>query len=152
MIKLQDFARECGVTDRAIQKHLKNHEEALAGHFERRGKNGTWLDEEAQSYIKSLMQQQPIVVGDSEIYRKHIELQQSHEELRDKYEQALEALNAAKDMIIELKESQAMLEAAELKQQLLEERQEEARAKIEELQQELEQYKPIWFGLYKKKE
>lgn len=29
MIKLQDFAKECGVTDRAIQKHLKNHESQL---------------------------------------------------------------------------------------------------------------------------
>ena len=52
-IKLSDFARDCGVTDRAVQKHLKKLETELEGHFERRGpQGGTWLDELAQEKIR----------------------------------------------------------------------------------------------------
>ena len=76
MIKLQDFAKECGVTDRAIQKHIQKHEEALEGHFERRGVNGTWLDDYAQEYIRSLMvQSPPAVVTDSRLARENEDLQ-----------------------------------------------------------------------------
>ena len=43
MIKLQDFAKECGVTDRAIQKHLVKYADELNGLYERKGPNGTCL-------------------------------------------------------------------------------------------------------------
>lgn len=85
MIKLQDFARDCGVTDRAIQKHLKKHEKALEGHFHRRGPNGTWLDETAQDYIRSLMKETPVVVSDATLLREKAELQ-------EKYSMALEQI------------------------------------------------------------
>lgn len=129
MIKLQDFARECGVTDRAIQKHLKNHEKNLEGHFERRGKNGTWLDQTAQDYIRSLMVQQPIVVGDAETHREV-------EALKEENRALLKALNGAKDRIIELQDTRLQLEAAEREAKLLEGFVADAKAEIRTLTEE----------------
>ena len=60
MIKLQDFARQQGVTDRAIQKHLNTYAEDLEGLYERKGPNGTWLTDEACEILRSKMKQQPI--------------------------------------------------------------------------------------------
>lgn len=62
MIKLQDFARECGVTDRAIQKHLKTYAEELEGLYQRKGPNGTWLTDEACQILRSKMKQLPPAV------------------------------------------------------------------------------------------
>lgn len=62
MIKLQDFAKQQGVTDRAIQKHLKKYEAELEGLFVRKGPNGTWLTDEACEILRSKMKQQPITV------------------------------------------------------------------------------------------
>ena len=93
LMKLQDFAVECGVTDRTIQKHLKNHEEALAGHFERRGPNGTWLDNYAQEYIKDLMiRPVPTVVSDARLVQENKELQEANSQQ--------EAIIAEKDLLI----------------------------------------------------
>jgi len=111
MIKLQDFAKECGVTDRAIQKHLKNYAEELEGLYERKGPNGTWLSEEACNILRSKMKQQPIVVGDAESGRKIEELQEENRKL-------LMALNKAKDRIIELQGVQGKLDAAEAEKKL----------------------------------
>lgn len=65
MIKVKDFAASKGVTDKAIYKHLAKHKEALEGHVEKRGKNGTWMDEYACAYITNLMIVNPIVVGEA---------------------------------------------------------------------------------------
>ena len=62
MKKLQDFARECGVTDRAIQKHLKTYAEELEGLYQRKGPNGTWLSDEACEILRSKMKQLPPAV------------------------------------------------------------------------------------------
>lgn len=111
MIKLQDFAKRQGVTDRQIQRHLKKHEEALSGHFERRGANGTWLDDFAQDYIRDLMKQQPLVVSETsdEIAR----LKEENEHLKD-------ALLLAKDKIIDLQEKNSSLSLSAAKIELLE--------------------------------
>lgn len=81
MIKLQDFARECGVTDRAIQKHLKTYAAELEGHFERKGPNGTWLDEEACQILRSKMKQLPPAVIDGETLRENDKLKKRVDEL-----------------------------------------------------------------------
>lgn len=107
MIKLQDFAKECGVTDRTIQKHIKNHEVELTGHYQRRGKNGTWLDEEAQQFIRNLMKQKPIVVGDAEQLRKIQQLQERIMLLEERIERKdvlidqLQQREAEKDKLLE---------------------------------------------------
>ncbi len=64
MIKLQDFARQQGVTDRAIQKHLKTYAAELEGLYQRKGPNGTWLTDEACEILRSKMKQAPVTVFD----------------------------------------------------------------------------------------
>lgn len=111
MIKLQDFARQQGVTDRAIQKHLKTYADELEGLYERKGPNGTWLSDEACEILRSKMKQQPIFVSKtSEVV----------EDLRKKNEKLHEALEIAKDRIIELQEQNHQLELESAKLALLE--------------------------------
>lgn len=74
MIKVQDFARECGVTDRAIHKHLKTYAAELNGLYERRGPNGTWLTEAACDILRGKLRQQPLVMGDADLAARNVEL------------------------------------------------------------------------------
>lgn len=129
MIKLQDFARECGVTDRQIQRLLKKYEGDLTGLFERKGSNGTWLTNEACEILRSKMKQQPIVVGDAETHRRV-------EDLLEENRNLLKALNGAKDRIIEMQGVQARLEAAEKETKLLEGFIQDAKAEIRTLTEE----------------
>ena len=129
MIKLQDFARENGVTDRAIQKHLKTYAAELEGLFERNGPNGTWLSEEACDFLRSKMKRAPIVVSDGEISRKLNALETENKDL------LAELKDVYKEMA-ELKGAQARLEAAEASQKLLEESRDEYKAQAEKQAQE----------------
>lgn len=118
MKKLQDFATECGVTDRAIQKHLKKHESELAGHFERKGPNGTWLDDFAQEYIRSLMVQQPVVLHDN--IAEVQELRAKLEDKQNKIELLQGFLLDAKDEIKTLTDEKYALVAENRRITLLE--------------------------------
>lgn len=136
MIKLQDFARECGVTDRQIQRLLKKYEEELTGHFERKGPNGTWLDEEARQILRSRMKQQPIVVGDGEIYRRNADLEQEvkdlNAELKDAYKEQAQMLR----QLGELRGVQARLEASETARLALTEARDDFKALAEKKDEE----------------
>lgn len=133
MIKLQDFARQQGVTDRAIQKHLKKYENELTGLFERKGPNGTWLTEEACEFLRSKMKRPPAEVYDSskdeEIERlkaRIIELEE-YAVGKEQYIATMEAAALLKQKRIDkLEENQFLLECK---------MQEEATAAAEQLQQ-----------------
>lgn len=159
MIKLQDFARECGVTDRAIQKHLKTYTVELEGLYERRGPNGTWLTEEACQVLRSKMKQQPVVVGDSEIYRKNAELEQEVKDLSAELREAYKEQTKLLRQLGELQGIQAQLAAAETAQLALTEAKDEykaladeradeaasARAEVDRLRRELDKVKNMSF-------
>lgn len=132
MIKLQDFARDCGVTDRAIQKHVKNHEAELQGHIERRGKNGTWLDKYAEEFIRGLMKTSPVVVGDNAQLRKIEELQEKIDKLYGYIEKKDDFINR---MIEAAAVQQKRIENLESQKFLIEERTER---KIIDVRKELE--------------
>lgn len=99
MIKLQDFARECGVTDRAIQKHLKTYAEELEGLYQRKGPNGTWLSEEACRILRSKMKQLPPAVIDGETVRENEELKKRIRELETRLSE--------KEMLVEMAQRRA---------------------------------------------
>ena len=99
-IKLQEFAKQNGVTDRAIQRHIKKHEKELQGHVIRKGPNGTWMDEFAQMYVKNLLREHPIVVS---------EVSEQVSNLEAENKMLLMALNDAKDMVIALKDEKTEL-------------------------------------------
>ena len=92
VIKLQDFAKECGVTDRAIQKHLVKYADELNGLYERKGPNGTWLSDAACDILRSKMKQQPIVVSDGSLARQAEKLKSEEQEIKEE-----EAENTAQE-------------------------------------------------------
>lgn len=111
MIKLQDFARQQGVTDRTIQKHLNKYADELKGHFERKGPNGTWLDDEACEIIRSKMKAQPIVIGEAEQLAEIEELKKQVANLQDKLIRQSEKLLAQAE---ELRANDKLLLEAEI--------------------------------------
>lgn len=107
MIKLQDFARQQGVTDRAIQKHLKKYAAELEGHVERKGHNGTWIDDEGCSILQNKMKSKEIVIYDTETIDRIKELEAKIERLenrlekKEQYIQVIELASAKKQNQIE---------------------------------------------------
>lgn len=95
MIKLQDFARQQGVTDRAIQKHIKKYAVELDGHVERKGPNGTWIDDEGCSILRSKMKSKEIVVADGKSVKRIQELEATVIQ-KEQYIAILEAANTKK--------------------------------------------------------
>lgn len=133
MIKLQEFARQMSVTDRAIQKHLKKYETELAGLFERKGKNGTWLTDEACEFLRGKMKPQSVELydpaKDEEIKRlkERIAYLEDYAAGKEKYIVAMEAAAQMKqERIAELEQNQFLLESK---------LQEETNAAAEQLQQ-----------------
>lgn len=86
LIKLPEFARLNGVSERNVQKHISNHKEELEGHVDRRGRNGTWLDSTAQEILqKYITTPLPPVMVDDTLSRKNAELTEKLIELQEKY-------------------------------------------------------------------
>lgn len=151
MIKLQDFARECGVTDRAIQKHLKTYAAELEGLYERKGPNGTWLSDEACEILRSKMKTQPVMIYDAESNERLLQLEEENMKLREMLSkaqehvsQAQERLSAAQEQLLETKGAQARLEASESHREALQ-------AENEALRAENDSFEPWLFGLWRKK-
>lgn len=142
MIKLQDFARQQAVSDRTIQKHLKKHEKELEGHFERKGPNGTWLDEYAQDYIRQHLLQQPVAVYDAAASALSDENKRLQQELTKAYERIANASEYQLALVQELAEQKllaAKAESAEEKAATAEQEAKQAKEEIESLRAQLEQ-------------
>ena len=56
LVRLRDFAEVNRISERTVQVHIKNNEKELAGHVDRRGKQGTWLDEFAVNFLLERIQ------------------------------------------------------------------------------------------------
>lgn len=141
MVKLVDFARDNGVTDRAIQKHIQKHEVDLLGHIDRQGNSGTWLDEFAQNYIRGLLLRQPIaVIKDNEDYRL---LREENIELRGQLGKATEQILKLQDIltmqateIADGRAAQKLLEASESRQSALQNELDRYRLDIDDTREE----------------
>lgn len=127
MIHLHDFAQQQGVTDRAIQKHLKKYAADLEGLYERKGPNGTWLSDEACEILRSKMKQQPITIMESSDVEK--ELRKKLEDKQNKIELLQGFLLDAKDEIKALTDEKYALEAQNRRIALLEADNEAVRVK-----------------------
>jgi len=108
VLKLQDFASQCGVTDRQIQRLLKKYESEVVGHFERKGVNGTWLDEEACSILRSKMKVKEIAVADETLQLRIKELEDKIER-KDVIIERLQQREQEKDLLIEDMKSERLL-------------------------------------------
>ena len=56
LVRLRDFAELHRISERTVQVHIKNNQEELEGHIDRRGKQGTWLDEFAVNFLLDRIQ------------------------------------------------------------------------------------------------
>ena len=136
MIKLQDFARQQGVTDRAVQKLLKKYEAELAGTFERKGPNGTWLTDEACEILRSKMKQQPLTVYDED--PRVGQLQERVADLERRIDEKDKLLAIANQQVQDSQGKVAELQAANAKVALLEAGNQAAEAKVADLEGRLE--------------
>ena len=55
-VRLRDFAETHRIAQRTVQVHIKNNIEVLESHIERRGKQGTWLDDFAVEFLLNQIQ------------------------------------------------------------------------------------------------
>lgn len=139
-IKLSDFARDCGVTDRAVQKHLKKLETELEGHFERRGpQGGTWLDEFAQEKIRARMiTPAPPVVADNRLMEENAELRRSVMAMQQKYIELQERMMEQTALIATAEANKRLLDAATEREGELRQAAQESREKAVEAEKRAE--------------
>lgn len=140
MVKLVDFARDNGVTDRAIQKHIQKHEADLLEHIDRQGNSGTWLDDFAQHYIRGLLLRQPLaVIKDNEDYRllreENIELRTQIGKATDQILKLQDILTAQAMELADGRTAQKLLEAAESRQNALQAELERYRLDVDEAEE-----------------
>lgn len=110
MVTIKDFAAQQGCSETIVYRHIRNHKEALGDRVQKaHGK--TWLTDEGAEYIRSLMTQAPVVVSENSDLIKNLE---------EENKKLLQALNAAKDRIIELTEQNGQLALKAEKTELLE--------------------------------
>lgn len=163
MRKIQDFARECGVTDRTVLYHISAMEQELAGHIERKGKRGTWIDETAEEIIRSRMVKHPLIVQDTVNFaEENAALKKQNTDLLQMVatlqQRLIELQDENKQVLLDAKDRQLALEAAstqrdELRSQL-DQKQSQLDAAQEALagaQSEVQSYKRSIFGFYRKK-
>lgn len=150
MKKIKNFAMEREVSPQAVYKHINKHQEELNGHINK-SPDGMYLDDFACEFISQLMHRKTVVVADD---HQDLKIKQLHEENEELHMQ----LDNYKNQIIDLQ--MKLLEASNLaSQRLLLEKDKEVlendnqRLKMveNELKEEIRSYKPIAFGLYRKK-
>jgi len=56
LVRLRDFAEANRISERTVQLHIKNNQDELEGHIDRRGKQGTWLDDFAVNFLLDRIQ------------------------------------------------------------------------------------------------
>ena len=158
MIKLQDFAHQKGVTDRTVQKHLKKHEKELKDHFQRKGPNGTWIDDFACEFLSDLMKTNAVAVSDVALLEKNKELEKENQALMRKVQEYAEKIAVLYE---ERAENAQKIALAEVNQLLLEDKNDEievlkrelkaAQENVGDKQSELDKFEKTIFGLYRKK-
>ena len=73
-VKLNDFADECGVSVRTVQKKLTadRYKSKLEGEFLRTGSDGTWLTEEGASFLRGTLKTKAVGFVSNERYEREI--------------------------------------------------------------------------------
>ena len=93
-LKVKDFASQQGVSESIIYRHIRQHREELGEGVIKKPK-ATWLTDEAQDYLRSLMvQPPPPVIGDSQMAQELAEAEAENKRLSRELELALKQRNA----------------------------------------------------------
>lgn len=95
LLNVKNFASERGVSESIIYRHIRNHRDELGENVFKKGKS-TYITEEGQAFIRSLMFDQPVNdVIDTTLVRKIAELEAKLKEKED-YIKVIEASNLLK--------------------------------------------------------
>lgn len=144
LVRLRDFAAANGVTERTMQKHLRKLETELAGHYDRRGPAGTWIDETAQQMILSKLQRSLPAVVDTGVLEENARLKDELWSVQQKCVGLQTEVLNQRQLLMEANNAAKQLEAANTRVDELEGRvlQETERAnvaenKISEMEKEL---------------
>ena len=137
MIKLQEFAQSCCISDRQVQRLIKKYESEISGRFERRGHNGTWLDETACNFLRSKMKKQPIsVITEQDLNKELVELYRKHDNLKDNF-------LLLKEKCIALENENKNIKLLEEKNKKTEELLNETQKIVKETEEELNEFKSM---------
>ena len=134
MIKLSDFARRHGVTPRAVQRLVKKYESEISEHIEKKGQNGTWLDDEAQEFLRSKMKQNPVVIYGESADPLIEENQILRDEILELRKELSESYKRVADVLEDARATQFQLQTELAEQKLLSAGREEAEQKAAELE------------------
>lgn len=142
-IKLQEFAKQQGVTDRQVQRLLKKYEAELEGLFERKGPNGTWLTDEACELLRGKMRQQPIAVfeEDPRVQRLEERVRELEMQVSEKDKMlslAHQQVQASQEKVAQLQEAEKTIARLEANKEVAEAERRQIEEQNAALQQELE--------------
>lgn len=119
MMRLSEFARIYNISERHARRLLQENEADIAGHYDRRGREGTYLDDVAVEVLKNKLQKQYDVMVQQSASDRERELEQQVTMLSMRYAAAMEKL-------VENAGAVALLEAAKEDKTKLEGRVEQA--------------------------
>ena len=139
-MKLTDFARLHNISDRHARRLFAENQADIDGHYTRRGKAGTEIDDVAAEILASKLQKPagtPLLPGstrEQEYVSKYVDLSIRYTDLAEEYRQKVDELSKTKDQLAESNKAVALLEAAKEDKAKLEGRVKEAedRAKAAE--------------------
>ena len=135
---LRDYAQEHGITLRAAQRHIKNHENDLSGHIVRYGPpRGTYIDEYAQEYIAGLLVGHPVEVMDNSLSDEIERLRSELEDAQRRIISLMEERNQLTERALQAEAAQALAEATQEKQAERIQAAEERALQAEEMTQKL---------------
>ena len=130
-MKLAEFANNYRVSERHVRRLIQKYESDMVGHYEKRGNEGTFIDNVGVEFLKSKLRTQvDVVVGGSS--ERERQLENTITELSMRYAAACEKL-------VENAGAVALLEAAKEKELALEARADRAEERALEAEKKAEE-------------
>lgn len=141
MMKLSEFASVYNISERHARRLLAENEADIIGHYDRRGREGTFLDDVAVEVLRNKLQKQYTVSMEPASERER-QLESTVTELSMRYAAAMEKL-------VENAGAVALLEAAKENVVQLEARASEAEIRANEREREIQDLKITLEGMRK---
>lgn len=139
MVKISEFAKQYGISDRHARRLVAENESELCGHFEKRGNGGTWIDEVAAEILRGkLRNPQEYVqltideVDQAALQQQIIDLQG---QLLEAYKAMAEERNARAGLILELGKQQLLAAQTDTEKERADRAEERAAQAATDLQQ-----------------
>ena len=134
MIKVSDYARNHNVSVQAVYKLIRNHGNDLKGHVKKKGRNGTFLDDDAVKLLESFMiDRGAVVVSNEDFERKLAEQNIKIIDLMTRIVELQDELLAERSLNAKIPELESSLEDREAQNKDLQAQIEKQQAEIDDL-------------------